>query len=60
MVIFYKKWKKYDEIKLTKNEMDLNIRKMINHPPSPVVFQRMKHLTIKVNYSTKEQHSNIK
>ena len=35
MVIFYKKWKKYYEIKLTKNIMDLNIQKMTNHPPSP-------------------------
>ena len=36
MVIFYKKFKKYNEIQLTKNKMDLNIRKMTNHPPSPV------------------------
>ena len=36
MVIFYKKWKKYNEFQLTKNKMDLNIRKMTNHPPSPV------------------------
>ena len=35
MVIFYKKWKKYNETQLTKNK-DLNIRKMTNHPPSPV------------------------
>ena len=35
MVIFYMKWKKYNEIQLTKNKMDLNIRKMKNHPPSP-------------------------
>ena len=35
MVVFYKIWKKYDEIKLTKNKMDLNNRKMKNHPPSP-------------------------
>ena len=35
MVIFYKKWKKYNEIQMTKNKMDLNIRKMTNHPPSP-------------------------
>ena len=34
MVIFYKKWKKYNEIQLTRNEMDLNIRKMTNHAPS--------------------------
>ena len=36
MVIFYKKWKKYNEIQLTK-KMDLNrpIQKMTNHPPSP-------------------------
>ena len=38
MVIFYKKWKKYNEIQLTKNKMDLNIQKMTNHPPSPVKF----------------------
>ena len=35
MVKYYKKWKKYNEIQLTKNKMDLNIRKMTNHPPSP-------------------------
>ena len=36
IVIFYKKWKKYNEIKLTKNKIDLNIRKMPNHPTPPV------------------------
>ena len=36
MVIFYEKWKKYNEIQSTKNKMDLNIRKMTNQPPSPV------------------------
>ena len=35
MVIFYKKLKKYNEIQLTKNKMDLSIQKMTNHPPSP-------------------------
>ena len=35
MAIFYKIWKKYNEIQLAKNEMDLNNRKMKNHPPSP-------------------------
>ena len=30
------KWKKYNEIQLTKNKMDLNNRKMTNHPPFPV------------------------
>ena len=35
MVIFYKKFKNYNEIQLTKNKMDLNIRKMTNHPSSP-------------------------
>ena len=38
MVIFDKKWKKYNEIQLTKNKMDLNNQKMKNHPPSPVVI----------------------
>ena len=34
MVIFYKKWEKYNEIQVTKSKMDLNIRKMTNDPPS--------------------------
>ena len=34
MVIFYKKWKKCNEIQLTKDKMDLNNRKMTNHLPS--------------------------
>ena len=38
MVIFYKKWKKYKKFQLTKNKMDLNNRKMTNHPPSPDRF----------------------
>ena len=37
-IIFYKKWKKYYEIQLTKNKMDLNNRKMKNNPPSPVLL----------------------
>ena len=36
IVIFYKKWKMYNEIQSTKNKMDLNNRKMTNHSPSPV------------------------
>ena len=36
MVIFCNKWKKYNEMQLTKNKMGLNIRKMTNHPPSPL------------------------
>ena len=34
MVIFYKKWKKCNEIHLTKNKMDLNNRITKNHSPS--------------------------
>ena len=33
---FYKIWKKYYEVQLTKNKMNLNNRIMKNHPPSPV------------------------
>ena len=33
--IFYKIWKKLNEIQLTKNKMDLNNLKMKNHPPNP-------------------------
>ena len=35
MVIFYKKWKKFNKTQLTKDKMDLNNRKMKNHPPFP-------------------------
>ena len=35
MELFYKIWKKRNEIQLTKNKMDLNNRKMTNRPPSP-------------------------
>ena len=36
MEIFCKKSKKNSEIQLTKSKMGLNIRKMTNHPPSPI------------------------
>ena len=51
MVIFYKKLKKYNEIQLTKNKMDLNIRKMTNHPPSPVehVYKNYRYVAILQN-----------
>ena len=29
VVVFYKKWKKYNEIQLTKNKMDMNNRKIM-------------------------------
>ena len=35
IAIFNKKWKKYNEIQLTKNKMDFNSLIMKNHPPSP-------------------------
>ena len=44
MVIFYKKWKKYKIWKknqLTKNKIDLNNRKMTNHPPSPGALSKL-------------------
>ena len=50
IIVFNKIWKKYNEIKLTKNKMDLNNRKMdqlrgpigwTNYPPSPFRVGRM-------------------
>ena len=35
MGVFYNIWKRYNEIQLTKNKMNLNNRKIKNHPPSP-------------------------
>ena len=49
MVIFYKKWKKYNEIQLTKNKIDLNIRNMTNHPPSTVLFVLVPAVCININ-----------
>ena len=46
MVIFYRKWKKYNKIQLTKNEMDLIIRKMTNHPPSPMNSPTVKKICL--------------
>ena len=47
MVVVYKKWKKYNEIQLTKNKMDLNIRKITNNPPSPVEEGKKRGTSIK-------------
>ena len=43
MVIFYKKWKKYNEFQLTKNKMDFNTLKLkiIHPPPSEESHQRI-------------------
>ena len=38
MVIFYKIWKKYNEIQLTKNKMDLNNRKITNQSLTPDII----------------------
>ena len=53
MVIFNMKWKKYNEILLTKNKMDLNIRKMTNHPPSPASGIQTKEGTCSANSNKK-------
>ena len=40
--------KEYNEVQLTKNKMDLNNRKMINHPPSPdSMFNKRWHMKLK-------------
>ena len=45
MVVLYKIWKKYNEISLIKKKMDLNSRKMKNHPPSNVEIRQYNSLT---------------
>ena len=45
MVLFYKIWKKYNEIQLTRNKMNLNNRKITNHPPSLVARNYLKSIT---------------
>ena len=44
MVIFYKKWKKYNELKLI-NKMNFNNRKIKNHPPSPTSWFKVNSTT---------------
>ena len=41
MVMFYNKWRKYNEIQLTKNKVGLNNRKIKNHRPSLVILQKL-------------------
>ena len=36
MLVFYKRWKKYNEIQLTKKQNGLQQPK--NHPPSPIII----------------------
>ena len=36
MLVFYKIWKKFNEVQLTKYKMDVNNRKMANHQLSLV------------------------
>ena len=49
MVIFYKKWKKCNEIQLTKKN-DLNIRKMANHQPSREIVDEQYEKIYRKNY----------
>ena len=42
MMVFYNIWKKYNEIQLTKNKMDLNNRKMKNHLTKTKTKQKLK------------------
>ena len=37
LLVFYKRWKKYHEIHLRKNKMNLNNRKMTHHPASRIL-----------------------
>ena len=61
MVIFDEKWKKYNEIQLTKNKMYLNIRKMTNHPPSPEVYNHKAiNIDIKADTSRPSLSAHIK
>ena len=41
----------YNEIQLTKNKMDLNIRKMTNYPPSPVsIYSKLQRIGSQKTY----------
>ena len=60
MVIFYKKWKTYNEIQLAKNKMDLNNRKMTNHPPSTgIKYNNNNKHNMLVLYKRWKKHNEI-
>ena len=59
MVLFYKMWKKYNKTELTKNEMDLNNRKMKNHPSSPAYSSNPSSSYINQKLPS-EQYNNIR
>ena len=46
MLVLYPGWKKYSEIQLTKSKMNLNNRKIENHPQSPIRVQIGNDMTI--------------
>ena len=48
MVIFYKKWKKYNEIQLIKNKIDLNNRKITNYHPPPLSQPNLNRIIINI------------
>ena len=52
MLLFYKIWKNYNEIQLTKNKMDLNNRKMKNHLPSHAITALGAFRTSRSPYTT--------
>ena len=52
MLLLYRKWKKYNEIQLTKNKIDLNNQNFTNHPPSHIVdFKQNSNLLYKTETS---------
>ena len=51
---------KYNEIQLTKNKMDLNIRKMTNHPPYPDTGRKYDKCFVRLNAKVKRFYSERK
>ena len=51
MVAFFKIWKKYNEIQLAKNKMDLINREIKNPPPSPFPINEAVNNTVTLSSS---------
>ena len=60
MILLNKIWKKYNEIELTKNKMDLNNRKMTNHRGSTIQYGYRKRGTHARVFSQTLAHGNRK
>ena len=53
-MVFYKTWKKYNEIQLTKKNVDLNNLKMKNKPLFPDLLMKVQHTSLRREFVARD------